>query len=632
MDSARVPKTPSRRPGERIFKTTKTCSIPSLTHLRKELGYGTRGEERDIAFKRSIRTQIKTFVLSSDSTPAYKFTKWKNTAHQRGLLEVTKDFLEVQGKGSEFWPQRDVPDTTQPLQYWKDSAKIRSLMTKVFWRTAREYKRHKIALTTLPLLSQSTDTSCRSEDNQGDTKHPLPDITTHLRGNSAEDPIDLETMQSTTSATGPSRDNDPFVGISIRFDAFVPAEDSFDEPSSSEPFSSSLFAPDMLGCQPTDTADNHQAAPEARMHGDDPWEVPNSPPVAVSVGQQTSKRPAEASSNDNNRQAKCLRNKAASSGQPAHPSNKGKKVNKNTDDASTTRRSSDRRRKPRVNQDSATAEQMMAFFSSDNETGQRQQSKGKASGQVPQASSSHCRDPAAPRASTGEQASTQAARETAARQAAEEAAAAMATAVGVEGQPRVATGLSVRAQGKQPALPTRQATVVETGPSRERDVVEESAPRKETNVPQVVHPSVTNSSRGSGEQEQEQQDFSIVIGNQEQQALDSCELIHTTNMEDGVTWVTQRFPTSFFQMSLADMFREAGLDDSATLHLRFRSRAHDWAEKFERNIDGEGGFCTLKEQWLDHIAKQHRRAASTSTAQRRMVKYSLYFSNEPFTV
>lgn len=116
-------RTPSRTPGERIFKTTKSCSITSITHLRRELGFGARGEERDIAFKRAVRKQITTFVSSSDSIPAYKFTKWKNTVHQRGLLEVTKDFLDVQGKGSEFWPQSDLSDTTQPLQYWKDSAK-----------------------------------------------------------------------------------------------------------------------------------------------------------------------------------------------------------------------------------------------------------------------------------------------------------------------------------------------------------------------------------------------------------------------------------------------------------------------------------------------------------------------------
>jgi hypothetical protein len=123
MDSTSTTKKPSRRPGERLFKTTKTCSIPSLTHLRRELGYGNPGEERDIAFKRAIRTQIQTFVSSSDDTPAYEFTKWKNPAHQRGLLEVTKDFLEAQGKGSEFWPPRDVCGSTQPLQYCKDSAK-----------------------------------------------------------------------------------------------------------------------------------------------------------------------------------------------------------------------------------------------------------------------------------------------------------------------------------------------------------------------------------------------------------------------------------------------------------------------------------------------------------------------------
>ncbi|GKT98542.1 hypothetical protein FLAG1_01303 [Fusarium langsethiae] len=656
MDSARTPKTPLRRPGQRIFKTTKTCSIPSLTHLRKELGYGTRGEKRDIAFKRAIRTQIKTFVSSSDRIPAYKLTKWKNTVHQRGLLEVTKDFLEVQGKGSEFWPQRDVSDTTQPLQYWKDSAKIRGLMTKVFWRAAREDKRHRTAYSIPPLLSQSTDTACQSEGNSGDTKHPLQNSTTHLKGNSAEDPIDLETMQSTVSAAGPSRDNGPFTGVLIRFNTFAPAEDSLDEPTSSEPFSSSLFASDVLDCQPTGAADGHQAAPEARMQGNDPWEVPNSPIVAASVGQQTSKRPAEASSNDNNHQAKCPRKETASSGKPAHLPNKSKKGNRKPDPASAIRPPSSRPRKQTVRPNSATEEEMIQQIDnsseSNDETRQRQQSKGKASNQVSQVSSSHSRDPAAPSGSTGEQASAQVARE--------------ATAVGVEGQPRVATGLSAKAQGKQPALPTRQTAVAEAGPSREREVIEESAPRTEasapvaemgvpmveTNIPtaeisnlrtetsvpmaemsapQTAHLSTANGSGGSDEQEQQQEqqeDISIVKTEQEQQALDRCELICMTNVEDGVTWVIQRFSTSFFQMSLADLFREAGLDDPATLCLVFRGGKHDWKLTLERNGDRKRRFSSIRRQWLDHITKQHRRAATRGTR----AEYSLYFSNEDFTV
>ncbi|RGP68432.1 hypothetical protein FSPOR_5311 [Fusarium sporotrichioides] len=662
MDSARTPKTPLRRSGQRIFKTTKTCSIPSLTHLRKELGYGTRGKKRDIAFKRAIRTQIKTFVSSSDRIPAYKLTKWKNTVHQRGLLEVTKDFLEVQGKGSEFWPQRDVSDTTQQLQYWKDSAKIRSLMIKVFWRAAREDRRHRTAYSIPPLLSQSTDTACQSEGNSGDTKHPLQNSTAHLKGNSAEDPIDLEAMQPTTSAASPSRDNDPFMGLLRRFDTFAPAEDSIDEPTSSEPFSSSLFAPEVLECQPTGPADGHQAAPEARMQGNDPWEVPDSPLVATSVGQQTSKRPAEASSNDINHQAKCPRKETASSGKPAHLSNKSKKGNRKTDPASATRPPSSRPRKQTVRPNSATEEEMIQQIDnssdSNDETRQRQQSKGKASNQVSQASSSHSRDPAAPRGSTGEQVSAQSAREAAARQATEQAAA-MATAVGVEGQPSVAIGLSAKTQEKQPDLPTKQTAVAEAGPSREREVIEESAPRTEasapvaemsvpmveTNIPtaeisnlrtemsapQTAHLITANGLGGSDEREQQQEqqeDISIVKTEQEQQALDRCELICMTNVEDGVTWVIQRFSTSFFQMSLADLFREAGLDDPATLCLVFRGGKHDWKLTLERNGDRKRRFSSIRRQWLDHITKQHRRAATRGTR----AEYSLYFSNEDFTV
>ncbi|UZP33263.1 hypothetical protein NXS19_001079 [Fusarium pseudograminearum] len=443
-------RTPSRTPGERIFKTTKSCSITSITHLRRELGFGARGEERDIAFKRAVRKQITTFVSSSDSIPAYKFTKWKNTVHQRGLLEVTKDFLDVQGKGSEFWPQRDLSDTTQPLQYWKDSAKIRSLMTKVFWRAAREYKRHKAAFSTPPLLSQSTDASCQSENNTADTKQPLPDSTARFGGNSAEDPIDLETMPPATSTAGPSVDNDPFAGILTPFASFTPAEDSPYEPTSSEPFSMSLFTPDVLDCQPTDATHGRQGAPEARMQDNDPWEVPNSPPVAANAEQQTSKRPVEASSNDNNRQNKCPRNEATSSEQPTHPPNKSKKNRKATD-VPTTRRQSNRPKKQTFQPDAATPEEMMALDTSSfleaSKCEKRQQNKDKANNQAPQASSVSLNNPAVPTGLTGEQSSAQAPREQAARLATEEAAA-MATAIGAEEQPRVATGLSAKAQGK----------------------------------------------------------------------------------------------------------------------------------------------------------------------------------------
>ena len=103
---------------ERVFRT-KTSSIPKLTTLRKQLGYGTPGGERDLAFKKAVAEQVKTFVSSVDRLPAFKLTKWKNLIHQRGLLEVTNDFLEVKGKGAEFWPYWKTD-----LNYQRDAIKL----------------------------------------------------------------------------------------------------------------------------------------------------------------------------------------------------------------------------------------------------------------------------------------------------------------------------------------------------------------------------------------------------------------------------------------------------------------------------------------------------------------------------
>jgi hypothetical protein len=108
---------------DRLFKTTKTSTIPHLTELRKALGYGNPGQDQDIAFKRAVRTQIESFISPSTKLPAYKLTKWRLPLHQRGLQEVTKDFLDTKGKGPEFWPARHNSVNTRCLEYSKDSSR-----------------------------------------------------------------------------------------------------------------------------------------------------------------------------------------------------------------------------------------------------------------------------------------------------------------------------------------------------------------------------------------------------------------------------------------------------------------------------------------------------------------------------
>ncbi|KAF4958586.1 hypothetical protein FGADI_2283 [Fusarium gaditjirri] len=202
-----------RKFGERIFKTSKASSISSLTDLRKELGYGNPGQDQDIAFKRAVRHQIDQFK-STEGIPGYRFTKWTDPSHKRGLLEITRDFLDTQGKGAEFWPDRCHIDTPRLLRYHKDSAKIHRLMIKVFWRTAKEYKRHKkSSVATAQLLSQHTNTVDRpikAQDNSGDTDHRVLHNTPDIRGQSADNPICLDDMSPFVQ--GVSEKNAPFAG------------------------------------------------------------------------------------------------------------------------------------------------------------------------------------------------------------------------------------------------------------------------------------------------------------------------------------------------------------------------------------------------------------------------------------
>jgi hypothetical protein len=109
---------------DRFFKTTKTSSIPLLTVLRKSLGYGVPGKQEDIAFKNAIKEQLGNFVSSGDKLPGYKLTKWTHPSHQRGLLEITKDFLDNKGNGPLFWPNRHSSTDTRLLEYSKDSKRL----------------------------------------------------------------------------------------------------------------------------------------------------------------------------------------------------------------------------------------------------------------------------------------------------------------------------------------------------------------------------------------------------------------------------------------------------------------------------------------------------------------------------
>lgn len=118
MDKATRRSKPSK--GGKRDSRTKSCNIPSLTSLRKSLGYGHRGQAQDIAFKRALAAQVETFV-SEDNLPGFSFTQWKTPAHQKGLRDMTKDFLFKKQKGPEFWPDDPNSPNRRPLRYTRDN-------------------------------------------------------------------------------------------------------------------------------------------------------------------------------------------------------------------------------------------------------------------------------------------------------------------------------------------------------------------------------------------------------------------------------------------------------------------------------------------------------------------------------
>ncbi|CAG7557169.1 unnamed protein product [Fusarium equiseti] len=615
---------PSRRPGgcERVFRT-KTSSIPNLTTLRKQLGYGNPGGEQDLAFKKAVAEQVKTFVSSVDSLPAFKLTKWKNRVHQRGLLEVTKNFLKV--KGTEFWP-----DWRSDLNYKRDSSKIRRLMTQVFWRTACEKKRAKSSTSPNVQLFQTRQDALqqpvKTEESSSVTESLNEPSQFVDRGNTADNPIDLEDMtsNSNTNIPGTSTDNDPFMDISIRFSRYPPDEDNLQESITSELFTSSLLSPDAIDGQPLDTTDNHQTAPS-----NDTWAVPPSPPRATSAAVFSNrKRPAGVSSDNNPGQNK----KRGGSSNLLRKQARSKTV-------PTASRASNRQKKQVVREDCATEAQMRAFDNSsslassqsnttsevNNEVQQGQQSNGQAQGQVPQASSSGLRDTEAPRGFTREQSSAELLRAAAGRQARADTEAA-AEAVGVKDSSRVTTGLSITAQGKQPEIPSRQA---QAGPSREREMIERLNPGAETTASQTTGNSYVANGLGGTDLSEERGSGRFYFNELEQEALQSCELIYETDIGHAGDWTVMRLSDTIFQLSLANVFDELRLIDSAALHLHFGRGRNYIVEQFRRGQSGEKKFAAFKERCLVHITYQRRHAASALVVQGRGVNYFVKFSDGP---
>ncbi|KAF5546308.1 hypothetical protein FMEXI_5682 [Fusarium mexicanum] len=607
---------------DRLFKTTKTSTIPHLTELRKALGYGNPGQEQDIAFKRAIRAQIESFVSPSTKLPAYKLTKWRLPLHQRGLQEVTKDFLDTKGKGPEFWPARHNSVNTRCLEYSKDSSRIRRLMIKVFWRAAREYKRNKPSTSTttkLPSQPSDRDTSpLKPPDTPSDDKRQVFNNSHILKGQSIDNPIDVESMQSRTNTSGPSTD-DHFTSL-MTFNLYLPQQrrETPEESSSSEPFSSSQLVPYTEGIMMPIREEAESAS------GTDLYEVPLSPPRATeSVGAQLNgKRPAEPDSNDSSRQAKVPRQDPSTSAKSTRQPPKSTRGGRKTQSLPPRTRTSQRKRKQVCQPGAATEEQIQAaedLTPSPPPAAVGPQSGSNASQSEQPSATTNDSTPRTSAGGTQGQPPNEAIRAELARQAERQTTEA-AIAAGVDRQLDArgtsTTGLSAKAQGKQPEVPVRQSPTVQAGPSRERE--------REREAESTARPEASTARQPgglSGNLEPEDTQRQVPNGH-------GIAIVIRSDIANGVDFMSWK-PLSFlFDMSLAAVARELGLRHGRTLHMSLRGRMSNLCEKFE---DGdEDGFESFKDECLGVIMQRHSGAASTPVVQRQ--QFRIYFSDKPISI
>jgi hypothetical protein len=201
---------------------------------------------------------------------------------------------------------------------------------------------------------------------------------------------------------------------------------------------------------------------------------------------------------------------------------------------------------------------------------------------------------------------------------AERQTAAAATAAGVvEQQPSVTAGLSARAQGKQPALPERQTTATQGGPSRERELLEASTSRPETNGtrPENNLPPPGTSTAQSIRP--------IEFNEEEQAAVDASEITYRHNIREA-DYVAWRPSSMIFRMSLADIARELGVGDSGRLYFTFRRGGRPgFPEDFA--IGDDARFAGFMDEFVSIITYHYLSPA----ARRQGLRYRFYISDAP---
>ncbi|KAI8164625.1 hypothetical protein K4K49_012321 [Colletotrichum sp. SAR 10_70] len=152
---------------------TNQTAIPSVTHLREQLGYSDA--------KRKIFHELKNAMLSSrdvfvtdEGLRGQDLIDWKSRDQQTALSKMVQTFLDRDGNAKKFWPDDDALYTTK-LKFSTDQNRIKEILQQLFWRlNVQDHRNNKY----------------RESSSKGNDVHKGSETGLHRN-----DPIDLESRE-----------------------------------------------------------------------------------------------------------------------------------------------------------------------------------------------------------------------------------------------------------------------------------------------------------------------------------------------------------------------------------------------------------------------------------------------------
>ncbi|KAK7460248.1 hypothetical protein Landi51_00496 [Colletotrichum acutatum] len=185
-------------------------SIPSISALRRQLGYGDSDVAKDqsMSFQHTVRAFRKTFVTRQGYEGSAMY-EWKSSEHQSALEEMVQAFLDRDGNGARLWPDENAQGSAKQLKYSRHGANIKRTLKQLFWRMNLQQHRNGKSRKN---KRKTGNVHIRTLDGRGRHEDPIDvdEIEESLGSSGAVEMLTTSSSSKTDNAAAPPKIVDPY--------------------------------------------------------------------------------------------------------------------------------------------------------------------------------------------------------------------------------------------------------------------------------------------------------------------------------------------------------------------------------------------------------------------------------------